>query len=174
MRRTRSFTLIEILTVIAIISVLVGIVLGVAKYARSKAHISKTQSKMVALADALDNCRQDRGYYPSTDDKKTVQLGDYDDFEDKDGNTPSPYPTEISVMSTSSDWVLKKGEFRNTQTGGTYLEGYEGGKYVDAWGRPFLYRCDGDQHSKQTFDLSSAGRDGKIGNEDDVTNWQRN
>jgi len=164
--------MIEILTVIAIISVLVGIVLGVAKFARNKAHVNKTQSKMVALADALENCRQDRGYYPSTNGDETVQLGEYDDFEDEDGDAFTPYPPKLSTMPLT--WALRKGKFRDTQDGGAYLEGYDGGKYLDAWGHPFLYRCDGDQHSKETFDLSSAGRDGKIDTEDDVTNWQRN
>ena len=155
--------MIEILTVIAIISVLVGIVLGVAKFARHKAHIGKTRSKLSALAAGLENCKRDRGYYPSTDGDETVQLGEHDDFSSL---------TKLSDMP--SGWDLQKGNFRDTQTGGAYLEGYEGGKYADAWGHPFLYRCDGNQHAKEAFDLFSAGGDGKIGTDDDVTSWQRN
>ena len=154
--------MIEILTVIAIIAILTGIVLGVAKYSKGKAHHTKTLAKLRALENGLDNCMGDRGYFPSTDTKGVVQLGEYSDFS----------ADKLSDMA--STWDLQQGKFRDTQTGRTYLEGYEGGRYVDAWGHPFLYQCDGNQHNKQTFDLFSAGHDGKVGTDDDVTNWQRN
>jgi len=45
---------------------------------------------------------------------------------------------------------------------------------VDPWGRPYLYRSPGER-SRTGFDLSSLGRDGQPGGEDedaDVTSWQ--
>lgn len=164
MRKTRAFTLVEILTVIAIIAILVGIALGVAKYASNKAHRTKTLAKLRTLEIGLDNCRDDLGYFPLTDGHGIVQLGE----------TFTSGCDKLSDMA--ANWLLQKGKFRHTQTGRPYVEGYDGGDYVDAWGRPFLYRCDGDanQHNKQSFDLFSAGSDGQIGTDDDITNWQRN
>ena len=53
---------------------------------------------------------------------------------------------------------------------------------VDSWGNPLLYNAGAKQngpfnqngapkHNKSTFDLSSAGPDGKFGTKDDITNW---
>lgn len=55
---------------------------------------------------------------------------------------------------------------------GPYLE-EKGGIPADPWGRPYLYECPG-KNNVNSYDLSSAGFDGREGNEDDVTNWQLN
>ena len=54
---------------------------------------------------------------------------------------------------------------------GPYLE-EKGGIPNDPWGRPYLYVCPG-KHNTSGYDISSAGFDGKEGNEDDITNWQQ-
>ena len=53
---------------------------------------------------------------------------------------------------------------------GPYLE-EKGGIPNDPWGRPYLYECPG-KHNINSFDISSAGFDGREGTEDDITNWQ--
>jgi general secretion pathway protein G len=40
----------------------------------------------------------------------------------------------------------------------------------DPWGQPYIYECPGRQNPT-SYDLSSAGPDGRDGNEDDITNW---
>jgi general secretion pathway protein G len=42
----------------------------------------------------------------------------------------------------------------------------------DAWGHDFIYVCPG-RYNTSGFDISSAGPDGQIGNDDDITNWTR-
>jgi general secretion pathway protein G len=43
----------------------------------------------------------------------------------------------------------------------------------DPWGNPFRYRASGDDlHNKDSFDLWSAGPDGKDGTDDDIKNWR--
>lgn len=42
---------------------------------------------------------------------------------------------------------------------------------VDPWGNPYLYACPG-KHNPTTYDLWSAGPDGKSGDQDDIGNWQ--
>lgn len=44
-------------------------------------------------------------------------------------------------------------------------------KPADPWGKPYIYKYPGD-HNEDGYDLSSAGRDGVEGNDDDVTNWE--
>ena len=53
---------------------------------------------------------------------------------------------------------------------GPYLE-EKGGIPNDPWGHPYLYECPG-KHNTSGYDISSAGFDGREGNEDDITNWQ--
>jgi general secretion pathway protein G len=172
MRRRQNFTIIEILTVIVIISILTAIVLGVTHYATTKAHRTRTETRLTALELALEDCLQDRGYYPSTLSGATgrpdgpIQLGNYAPY--------SAVSSNEKLSEVNSGWVLNDGNFTNTQTGGLYLEGYKGGQYLDSWGRPFIYQCDGTQHNAQKFDIWSAGPDGESGTEDDITNWKVN
>ncbi len=42
---------------------------------------------------------------------------------------------------------------------------------LDPWGHPYIYECPG-RHKPTSYDLSSAGPDGKSGTEDDIVNWQ--
>ena len=41
----------------------------------------------------------------------------------------------------------------------------------DPWGAPYVYECPG-KNNPSSYDLMSAGPDGRAGTEDDVTNWQ--
>ena len=41
---------------------------------------------------------------------------------------------------------------------------------IDPWGNPYLYACPG-KHNPTTYDLWSAGPDGKSGTSDDIGNW---
>ncbi len=42
---------------------------------------------------------------------------------------------------------------------------------MDPWGRAYAYECPG-RHNTSSYDLASAGPDGREGSEDDITNWQ--
>jgi general secretion pathway protein G len=53
---------------------------------------------------------------------------------------------------------------------GPYLE-EKGGIPNDPWGRPYFYECPG-KHNVNSYDIMSAGFDGREGTEDDITNWQ--
>jgi general secretion pathway protein G len=41
---------------------------------------------------------------------------------------------------------------------------------LDPWGAPYNYECPG-RHNPAGYDLSSAGPDGRPGNEDDIASW---
>jgi general secretion pathway protein G len=42
---------------------------------------------------------------------------------------------------------------------------------LDPWGHAYIYECPGI-HRPDSYDLSSAGPDGRAGTADDITNWQ--
>jgi general secretion pathway protein G len=44
---------------------------------------------------------------------------------------------------------------------------------VDPWGNEYIYEFPG-KHNPGSYDLMSAGPDGKKGTEDDICNWQNN
>jgi general secretion pathway protein G len=40
----------------------------------------------------------------------------------------------------------------------------------DPWGNDYIYECPG-KHNPNSFDLMSMGEDGRVGGDDDITNW---
>ena len=44
---------------------------------------------------------------------------------------------------------------------------------LDPWGGEYIYRYPG-QYNQDAYDLSSYGPDGKLGGDDDITNWSEN
>ena len=61
---------------------------------------------------------------------------------------------------------------RNVQTWkGPYLKA-ESGVPNDPWGRPYVYESPG-KHNPSSYDLLSVGPDGRVGGDDDITNWQQ-
>lgn len=53
---------------------------------------------------------------------------------------------------------------------GPYIK--DASKLKDAWGREFIYQCPG-QYNENSYDLSSPGKDGQEGTDDDITNWKK-
>lgn len=66
--RRAAFTLIELLTVIAIILVLAGLLLHIAGNANTKASLSKAQAEIQAMSSALEHYYADNGTYPRNSD----------------------------------------------------------------------------------------------------------
>ena len=144
------FTLIEILTVAAIIAILAGISVGVIGLISNKNAEAKTQATIKALELAMGQFKADNGHI----------------FVPAGYNIASPAPTKFTLPKTlPAD--LKGTLFKyldqkllNSATatvpGGTDLY------FVDGWGRPLIYRIPG-RFNKTGFDLGSVGPDGKIG-----------
>lgn len=62
--KSSAFTLIELLIVIAVISVLAGLVLGAASSVQKKGARSRAEAEIAAIAAALENFKADNGDYP--------------------------------------------------------------------------------------------------------------
>ena len=63
-RRLRGFTLIEILMVIGIIAVISALVLAGSAHAITKSHISRAQTELTAIENAIENYKIKVGYHP--------------------------------------------------------------------------------------------------------------
>ncbi|MBN2450506.1 MAG: type II secretion system protein GspG [Lentisphaeria bacterium] len=141
----RPFTLIEILAVIAIMFVLAGLVIGVAAAVSRNSAEAKTKAALEKMMLALQEHSLDRGYHPG----EAVMAGSSSGF--------------VSFNIANLD------DFRHTQTGRPYLEGYAGGAYLDGWKNPFQYRLDADMG----YRLRSLGDDELPDTEDDICSWKQ-
>ena len=62
--RSAAFTLVEMITVIAIIAILAGLVLAVNSVVQSKSARARAQTEVTALSGAIESYRNDNGGYP--------------------------------------------------------------------------------------------------------------
>ena len=141
------FTLIEILTVAAIIAILAGISVGVIGLINNKTAEAKTQATIKALELALGQFKTDNGH---------IYLGS------ATLNTPSlltvPNPSSVGDLKGTLLKYLDQKLLNSASKPGTGTNLY----FVDGWGRPLIYRIPG-KFNKTGFDLGSVGPDGKVG-----------
>jgi prepilin-type N-terminal cleavage/methylation domain-containing protein len=62
----RGFTLVELLTVIAVLAILVSVGIGAVRGARERANIARARAELVALVAALEEYKRLYGDYPQT------------------------------------------------------------------------------------------------------------
>ena len=153
--RCAAFTLVEILTVIVIIGLLAGLVVGTAKYAENKAANSRAQAEIAAMEAGLESYKADNGIYPIT----TSPRGSLNNSG--------------SLVDFLVGGPKKYFSFKLTQT--QLVSGVV--CFIDPFGRPYNYYCTtplaADQMNQATFDLWSLGPDGLDNTADDITNWKQ-
>lgn len=71
-RASRAFTLIELLTVIAIIGILAAIIIGAGRRAAESGRIARTQAELAALSTSLEAYKRQYGDYPRTNDSRQL------------------------------------------------------------------------------------------------------
>ena len=74
--RQAAFTLVEMITVVAIILVLAGLIVGISSYALKKGALSRATGELQALASACENYKSDYGSYPEDGSGSSSQLSD--------------------------------------------------------------------------------------------------
>ena len=157
------FTLIEILTVAAIIAILAGISVGVIGLISNKNAEAKTQATIKSLELALGQYKADTGciYMPKG-------LYEYDASGPKELNKPVVLKVTVGIPDKLDGTLLKYMDQKllnsASQDDGTVRY------FVDGWGRPLIYRIPG-KFNKTGYDLGSVGPDGKVGDgakDDDV------
>lgn len=92
---------------------------------------------------------------------------------------------EANISSALEMYEIDNGKFPTTEQGLAALRAKPtgdpvpknwNGPYIkkeakDPWDNPYVYKSPGE-HSTDSYDLSSKGKDGIEGTEDDVTNWK--
>ena len=172
--KNRFFSLIELLTVMAVIAILLAITIGIFSLVRDKMNNSKTRAVIKQLDIAMQSYKIDQGYY-------------------------FPQSTAFANLPPISNIDINRLRFNlNKNVDTTFFKNFEyqslvGSKMIttygtdscvqDAWGNKILYKCPGDFNT-QMFDIGSLGRDGQYGDNsnnasdfgkgDDITNFNNN
>ena len=150
----RCFTLVELMTVIAILGILVGLVVGGVAVASRKSAEAKIKAQMAMIEITFGNYQRQLGYYPQQATAGPVTRAFLEGL-----NT--------AYLASANKPLLDLSQFQFKEISGTIY-------WVDVWENPFQYQCPGT-HNAQTYDLWSYGKDGPSGTTgDDINNWSRN
>jgi len=155
-----KFTLTELIMAITIIAMLMALVIGGSTVVTKKVRESKCRAQIAQLETAMAVYQSEFGYYPQAGG---AAIDISEDFVK--GKSDGAWKHGLQKMSANSEakYLLNL----------TSLE-FDGGNCVDAYGHPYRYRCDSGGVNWPSVDLWSKGPDGVSGNDDDITNWERN
>lgn len=142
-----AFTLIELLTVIAIIGILASIVMGVGQRASATAKTARAKAELAVLSAALETYRRSYGDYPQTDDETQLlqaligQRG----------------PTNGAITGRS---LIDMALFTTEQGRDPFTD--DRSRLVDPWGQPYVYvyKAPATGWSNSGVVLYSVGPDG--------------
>jgi len=148
----KTFTLIEILTVIGIIAVLAALLVGGASFASRASAEAKTRSLLKQMEIALEAYFQDRGFYPTQQSSGEVDW-DRSAFESTSGVV---YLESYDPADFHDAWG-RPFYYINHAT-----EGYR------LWSKGH----DGEHGRKDDGSVNPPSRAGETGC-DDITNWTR-
>jgi prepilin-type N-terminal cleavage/methylation domain-containing protein len=93
-KRLASFTLIELLTVMAIIAILAALVLAAGQGVWNKAARSRASGEIQAMSTALESYKTDNGIYPSSDGTQLLTNTPYSAYD----GTSSNYQTNSQIL----------------------------------------------------------------------------
>jgi prepilin-type N-terminal cleavage/methylation domain-containing protein len=157
-----GFTLVELLLVMFILSVLVGMVVGVSWYVIEMGRKKETLSRQKNLIGAIEGFRKVTGHVPGD------LLGEGITFEP---DSPQPTKSNPAEIMSRLVYVLQTGSpTQNTNPDTTtaiykatspFLGESGGDMKTDSWGNSMLYIKDGGVGGKPV--IVSAGPDGKFG-----------
>lgn len=181
-RQKSGFSLIEVLTAVAIIAILAGALLGLGKHLRTQAEINLTLGTMGVLESALDQYYDAFGQFPFETNLAVDEVFDMADFETVLGETitfepGSDYPDDAEWSNIAMVYFLRNHTnsrrlldavsdtlVTNVNDDGEPTQFVVGTdepvellRIRDAWGNDILYRYDtGDAYPL----LVSPGPDG--------------
>ncbi|HVU25317.1 MAG TPA: type II secretion system protein GspG [Opitutus sp.] len=143
-----AFTLIELLTVVAIIAVLAGIVIGVGRRASETGKIARAKAELAAISAGLEGYRLQYGDYPRTNDEAQLlqsligRLG----------------PTQAAISARARiDLASFKTQDGLDPTSNTRA------LLIDPWDQPYVYvyKVPASGWTNPSFVLYSIGPDGQ-------------
>ena len=183
LRQAAAFTLVELLTVIAIIVLLVGITIGILGFAQEKSAVAKAEVQLAFITNGLELYKKVYKEFPEPVDNDGKGWGGSEalyqalsgDGDDKlflggtEGSTAS-----TGKPGSSDDQFQVAGIDPSANKHGLVGAGY---RLVDPFGQPWYYRLHveddpGDPTRNKTFDLWSVGTDRRQENEAKwIKNW---
>ncbi len=141
-----GFTLMELLAVIAIISILMGLVLSGGEQARKRAHIYKAKAMIGSIDTALALYHSDFGTYPAAGNLNLVN-----DLADVVGN------------AANNDWHGPYMSFKSDDLNGSIPTA----TVSDSWSNDYHYTLG----TVPAYRIWSNGPDGVNGTADDIVSW---
>jgi len=146
----RGFTLAELLTILAIIAILAGLVFSVATGVFEKGDRSRGESELQVISVALETYRS--------------RFGDYTDIE-----TPRELFEALKGKLAPDRTLLDKAFPPLLGVGKFSFEDGENPELLDPWNEPYVYRyIQPDNQARQSaYRLFSKGPDGNSSNEGD-------
>ncbi len=181
-----SYTLVEMLVVIAIIAILIGLGAGGYKVAHRWLAQSSTEALLSKLKIALESYKNDKGYYPQPNiDASETNVPNFrldTNAKDYANNSSVPDPNDHLQPRNNMNNFVDYSKIQQDQS--LKIPGNPNIYFVkDGWnapidvtsypfgpntpGGPIKYRCPG-LINKTTFDLYSAGPDRRFGTKDDI------
>lgn len=156
------FTLVEVLAVVALVSLLAAIGFGAYSYAMNASRESNTKALLKRIEAGLESCRTKFGYYPASQNFRRIliQLDTSTKLVSDIQFDVSSSETGMSGTSLSDEMrkeflrVIEEESLKKGQTGDFVLE--------DSWGGAIYYRYPG-QINRGGFDLIAPGADGRFG-----------
>ena len=150
-----SFTLIEILTVCALLAFLMAMMVAGYGIVQQKGAESQCQATMERIKTALPRYTANTGYYIQA---VSVASG----FNEE-------APTTTSKANPHDPWFIDFIDYEKMVNAGEIDTTSRA--LVDPFGTNYRYQCPG-KHNRTSFDLQSAGPDGEYDTEDDIKNWE--
>lgn len=166
-----AFTLIELLTVVAIIGILAAITFGVAKGVNERAAINQARAELSALGTALEGYKRAYGDYPQTGaitgatppmaaNATNIPGHLFNALAGKIGPKLTAYNGKAFAQLDS--FSLLAPTTLPTPTGGAVANAF-----VDPWGRPYIYSyrttaTNGGGWLAPSYLFFSAGPDGRF------------
>ncbi len=153
--KSRAFTLLELLAVIAIIAVLTGIVIGVGRRASEAGKNARAKAELAALSAALESYKRQYGDYPRTDDNASLVQS----LIGRLSPTGAPLSPAGKVQIEAA-----KFQFALAANPDVSIDpfGNASALLLDPWSQPYryVYKTGGGSWTNPSFVLYSIGSDG--------------
>ena len=162
LKADQSFTLVELITVMAIILLLVSLLLPAMSYARIQARKYVARQDMTNLQNALLGFRQEYGYFPAPttwQDLSTTLNGNVNAFTGVSASSGS-------FASNNNPKAIRFMEFKTNQVNSS-------GEFLDPWGTKYMVLMDNGGAAVGKAGWSDLSNGGASGPEDGMVSHPR-
>lgn len=162
----RYFTLVELLTVIAVIGVLAAIGFGTYSTAQNKSRISATRALVENVASAFEAARAEVGYMPVTQNGSEKQFWGLS----IQGSSSGTWNLKVANSAVDAKFQAAFAKNIDVELLFKFKEGNRtgNGKLIDSWGNQIYYCYPGIANNAKCS-VISAGPDGVFGNSTTAT-----